>query len=87
MNGFVTGAHVGGLGIGVGVNRDSADAQATCGGSHAAGDLAPIGNEDLLKHEWLPGQDRLRMLRMPCNLTSSLRRFAAGRPGWRSGFF
>jgi hypothetical protein len=83
VNGFVAGTHVGGLGIGIGINRDGADAEAAGRGSDAAGDLSSVCNKDSFKHERLPRQDHLRMLRIPGNLTSSLRRFAAGRPGWQ----
>ena len=41
----VGGAHVGGVGVEVGEDRDGADAQAGGGPHHAAGDLAAVGDE------------------------------------------
>ncbi len=39
-----------GVGIGIGIDRDRGDPQPAGGADHAAGDLAPIGDQDLLEH-------------------------------------
>jgi hypothetical protein len=39
-----------GAGIGVGIHGDGLDAHATGGGGNAAGDLAAVGNQNLVEH-------------------------------------
>jgi hypothetical protein len=66
---LVTGAHMAGFGIGDGVHRHGADAQAPRGGGHAAGDLAAVGNQYLLEH-------RVSAARSP--FAALTRRFGSG---------
>jgi len=47
---LVTHADVFGVGVGIGINRDGLDGQAAGGGGHAAGDFAPVGDENFVKH-------------------------------------
>ncbi|MCY1219587.1 hypothetical protein D9M72_315690 [compost metagenome] len=52
---LVAGAHMVGVRVGIGVHRHGANGHATCGCCDTAGDLATVGDEDLLKHsECLP---------------------------------
>ena len=50
VHGLVAGVHVARIGVGVAVDGHRAHAQALRRGSHAAGNLAAVGNEQLLKH-------------------------------------
>ncbi len=52
--GFVGQSHVQGPGVGVGVNRNGADAEGSGRADDATGDLAPIGNENFLEHGRYP---------------------------------
>ena len=71
--------------VGTGVHAGHRDAEAPAGAGDAAGDLAAVGNQNLLKQACLPRRDRLRTLRVPGNVASPLRRLAsAGRRGWQS---
>ena len=45
-HGSVSGAHVGAVGVGVGVDGHGADAQPAAGANDAAGDFAAVGDED-----------------------------------------
>ena len=47
---FVGHAHVRRAGVGVGINRDRLDAHALRRADHAAGNLAAVGDQDLLEH-------------------------------------
>ncbi len=81
---FVGQAHVARVGVGLGVHRHRADAHAPRRLDDAAGDLAPIGNEDLAKHGIPPsGRVRLRALRAPANLASPQRPEGRCRPDWQ----
>ncbi|MCD6016863.1 MAG: hypothetical protein K0R41_4691 [Geminicoccaceae bacterium] len=48
--GLVGHAHVQRVGIGLGVDRDRGDAEPPAGPDDPAGDLAPIGDQELLEH-------------------------------------
>jgi hypothetical protein len=50
VHGLVAGTHMAGVGVGVGVDGHRAHTQAACGGGHTAGNLATVGNQDLLEH-------------------------------------
>ena len=50
VDGFVGHLDVQGIAVGIGVDGDGLDAEAACGLDHAAGDLAAIGDQDLLEH-------------------------------------
>ena len=43
-------AHVLGVGVGLGMDGDGLDAELAAGAQDAQGDLAAVGNEDLLEH-------------------------------------
>ena len=47
-------AHMQGLGIGFGIDRDGRDAHPLRGADDTAGDLAAIGDQDLLEHRRKP---------------------------------
>ena len=44
---------VAGLGVGVGIHGDRANAQAPARADDPAGNFAPVGNQDAFKHRWL----------------------------------
>ncbi len=48
--GLVRLAHVLCVGVGFRIHRNGADAEATAGADHAAGDFAAVGDEDLVEH-------------------------------------
>src|SRR6185295_16224631 len=50
---LVAGLHVLGIGVGVGVHGDRADAELARGGGNAAGDFAAVGDQDLGEHACL----------------------------------
>src|SRR5262249_39276818 len=50
VHGLVAGLHVLRVGVGVGVHGDGADTELARGRGHATGDLAAIGNQNLLEH-------------------------------------
>ena len=50
VHGLVAGLHMARVGVGVRVDGDGAHAQACSRGGNAAGDLAAVGNQDLLEH-------------------------------------
>ena len=47
---LVTGGHVFGAGIGIGIHRHGFDTHAAGGGGHAAGDFTTVGDQDFGKH-------------------------------------
>ena len=47
---LVAGAHVVGMGVGIGIHGDRAHRHAARGGGHAAGDFTAIGDQDFFKH-------------------------------------
>ena len=58
---LVTGQHVFGVRVGVGIHRHGLDAQAARSGGHTAGNFATVGDENFLKHAGLSVQA------MPCS--------------------
>ena len=52
--GLVAGCDVQRTRIGLGIDSDGADAEATRGARDAAGDLATVGDEDLVEHQERP---------------------------------
>ena len=82
--GFVGQTHVAGVGVGLGINGDGADAQATGGLDDAAGDFSAVGNQDLSEHTWSPAEKSPERAAHAGSLTSSLRRCAAGLRDWQS---
>src|SRR5215467_10502978 len=50
QDGFVGLARVGPVCVGLGVNRDGADAEGAAGAEDAAGDLSPVGDENAFEH-------------------------------------
>ena len=52
---LVAGEHMARAGVGLGIDGDGLHAKAARGRGDAAGDLAAVGNQDLLEHHWLPG--------------------------------
>ncbi|MCY1296404.1 hypothetical protein D9M70_457900 [compost metagenome] len=50
MHRLVRHAHMHGLAVGVGVDRDGGDAELLCGLDDAAGDFTAVGDEDFLEH-------------------------------------
>src|SRR5690606_15386799 len=50
MDRFVGEAHMARRAIGVRIHRDSRDAEPAAGGDHPAGDLAAVGDQDLVEH-------------------------------------
>jgi hypothetical protein len=55
VHGLVAGGDVAGVGVGVGIHRDGADAHAAGGGGHAAGDFTAVGNQQSVEHGCHPG--------------------------------
>ena len=51
VHGFVAKANMLGAGVGVRIHGDGLDGHASGSGGNAAGNFAPIGNEDFFKHE------------------------------------
>jgi hypothetical protein len=47
---FVGQRHMGSLAVGIAVHRDRGVAEFAGGTDDAAGDLAPVGNQDFVKH-------------------------------------
>ncbi len=76
---FVADRHVLGMRVRVGVNRHGLDAEPACGGCHAAGDLAAVGDQYFFKH----GCDSAARL-LACAARTSRSGCAAGRRGWQS---
>jgi len=76
-----------GIGIGVRIDGNGFHAHALGGCRHPARDFTAVCNQYFFKHGRSPRCNRLRTLRVPRNLASPLRRFAAGHRGWQSGFF
>jgi hypothetical protein len=50
-DGFICQQHMAAGGIGLAVDGHALDAHFTAGPNHAAGDFAPVGNQDLLEHQ------------------------------------
>src|SRR5260370_10209078 len=61
-NGFVGEGHVQAVSIGFGIDRDRLDSKVLAGGDNGDGDLATIGDQNLLEHisgdEWRTGLRR-----------------------------
>ena len=53
-HGLVGLAHVQGVGVGLGVDGDGGDAETPAGADDAAGDLAAVGDQDLVEHRCVP---------------------------------
>ena len=49
-DGLIAGMNMTRVGICVRIDRDSTNAEPACSGCHAAGDLASIGDQDLVEH-------------------------------------
>ena len=58
MHRLVGQAHMAGVAVGVGVDGDGGNAHLACGLDDAAGDLAAVGNKNLLEHVWLLIRER-----------------------------
>ena len=72
VHGLIAHGHMLGLCVGVGVHGDGLHAQTLGRGSHSAGDLAAVSDQDLFKHCALLRRDRLRTLRVPYDLSKRL---------------
>ena len=68
VDGFVGHLDMQRLGVGVGIDRDRADAEPAGGADDAAGDLAAVGDQDLGEHGiYLAVQAGLRFSRNPAS--------------------
>eukprot|EP01022_Parablepharisma_sp_SALTPOND_P017912 TRINITY_DN290_c1_g3_i4.p2 TRINITY_DN290_c1_g3~~TRINITY_DN290_c1_g3_i4.p2 ORF type:complete len:1276 (+),score=518.94 TRINITY_DN290_c1_g3_i4:24104-27931(+) len=76
MHAFIAGRDMLGARIGIGIHGHRGNAQATCGGRHAAGDFAAIGDQDLAEH----GVSSVAWFRCGTRRTWSLRWGRSGPP-------
>ena len=70
-------AHVQRITVELGVDRDGGDSQLAAGPHHADGDLAAVGDQDLLEHEHLCQGDGVAVSYGPCPIPRPVRRASA----------